>query len=113
MVPSVFRGKKIAFREEFTVTVLDLSPKGMKLPLEMPNFQLTVVGTDIAVWTKHQTFRSLRLGDTNTIFIGCLLFYKTAYPAYNKNNESQANTCQFYRGHMVFGIADGHQVTAD
>lgn len=49
----------------------------------------------------------------NTTFNGCLLFYKTAYTAYNKNNDSQADISKFYRGHMVFGIADGCQVTAD
>ena len=49
----------------------------------------------------------------NATFNRCLLFYKTAYPEYNKSNESQANISKFSRGHMVFGIADGHQVTAD
>jgi len=49
----------------------------------------------------------------NITFNGCILFYKTAYPAYNKSNDSQVNISKFYRGHMVSGVADGHQVTAD
>lgn len=49
----------------------------------------------------------------NTTFKGYLFFYKASYPTYNKSNESRANIGKFYRGHMVFGIADGCQVTAD
>lgn len=43
------RKDKIAFREEFTVTVLDRSQKGIKLPLDIPNFYLTVLENDTEV----------------------------------------------------------------
>lgn len=33
--------EKTAFREEFEVSLLDLSQKGTKLPLQMPNFHVT------------------------------------------------------------------------